>query len=348
MGTETTPAACADCGHALDGPYCSQCGQSAADIRRPVRTLVTDFIGDTFVWDGRLWRTMKRLFINPGSLARHYADGQRARWTPPIRLYLLVSLVFFAAMSLGGIRVLAAQILPSDETIRAQDENRISERQAAVVVALGRLEDRGLTISPCGVPPGPQEIEPDGVLRLSHDTGIVITLFQGSEPPEPRRITQEDRRCLAAQNAASGLHPIFAELEIAALSDPAGFESRASAATGQALILMVGFLALLNLILHPRTRVIEHVIHSLYFHAAFLPVVALSLGVGQVTPGAPVSTVIIAAIAMIAVMIQVWRADRAFYRSSWYGAALRLPVVAVGYLAALGVTSMGLILLPVL
>ena len=348
METETTPPACADCGHPLDGPYCSQCGQSAADIRRPVRTLVTDFIGDTFVWDGRLWRTLKNLFANPGRLSRCYADGQRARWTPPIRLYLLVSLSFFAAMNVGGMRVLATQILPVDAVVRAQDAARIAERQADLALADERLAARGRPPNSCGVPPGPEEIMPDGALRLSRDTGIIITLFQSGDPPAPRHLTAEDRRCMAILTEAAGFLPIFTELEIAAISDPAGFEARTSAATGQALVLMVGFFALLNLMLHPRTRVIEHVIHSLYFHAAFLPVVALALGAGNVLPGAPVVPALVAVIAFAIILVQAWRADRVFYRSSWYGAALRLPVLLVGYVAALGLTAMGLILVAVL
>lgn len=348
METHTDTPSCADCGHPLSGPYCAQCGQSAADIRRPVRTLVTDFIGDTFVWDGRLWRTLKQLFLNPGELARRYTDGQRARWTPPIRLYLLVSLAFFATMSLGGVRVLAAQIQPTETVIRSQDAARIAERRMDLENANQNLQERGLQLDLCGVPPGPQEIMPDGTLRLSQDTGIIITLFQAGDSPEPRHLTSEDRRCMAALTEASGLHPIFTELEIAALSNPAGFEARTSAATGQALVLMVGFFALLNLILHPRTRVIEHVIYSLYFHAVFLPVVALALSAGQVLPSTPVSAALIAAIALIVILIQAWRGDRTFYRSSWYGAVLRLPILLTGYLSALGFTAMGLILLAVL
>ena len=347
MGTQTDTPCCADCGHALTGPYCSQCGQSAVDIRRPVRTLVTDFIGDTFVWDGRLWRTLKTLFLNPGLLARRYADGQRARWTPPIRLYLLISLAFFAAMNLGGMRVVATQISPADTSVRAQDEAELAERRDVLDRFRPRLAEFDPPLTLCGVEPGPNEITPDGDLRLSQDPGIVFTLFQGGAPPEPRLITAEDRVCLAALMQRNGVPYVFAQLEAAALADPAGFEARASAAAGQALILMVALFALINLLLHPRTRIIEHVIHSLYFHAAFLPLVALALVVGQTVTGMTAAILMAAATAML-VMIQVWRADRAFYRSSWYGAALRLPLVLVGYILALGIAALELILLPVL
>jgi hypothetical protein len=337
---------CADCGAALSGPFCGQCGQSDQDIRQPVRTLFTDFIGDAFVWDGRIWRTLRRLFANPGALARAYANGQRARWTQPIRLYLVISLAFFSLMALAGVRVLAVNITPDAQTVRAQDAAVVQQRRDRLDQAIAEATRAGNPPPQlCGVAPGPDELAENGALRLAQDTSVMITLFLFTPTPEGRELTAEDAECLDTLMRSVGLP---AELDRAALTDPQSFESRASAAAGQALILMLAVFALFNLLLHPRTRIIEHIIYALYFHAALLPVVAAALLGAHLLQALPGSTIAIAVLANLATLVQAWRADRAFYGSSWYGASLRLPVLFIGYVTGLILAATLLILLPVL
>jgi hypothetical protein len=45
--------------------------------------------------DSRLWRTIVPLLIRPGFLTREYLDGRRASYLPPVRLYLVLSVLFF-------------------------------------------------------------------------------------------------------------------------------------------------------------------------------------------------------------------------------------------------------------
>jgi hypothetical protein len=101
---------CANCGTSLTGEYCPQCGQSRAELKRPVIGLFTEALDGVFTWDGRLLRTFRQLFSRPGQVAREFVDGRRRSYTPPIRLYLIVSLVFFAAMAISGIRIVAVNI----------------------------------------------------------------------------------------------------------------------------------------------------------------------------------------------------------------------------------------------
>lgn len=346
MTDAPSQSTCADCGASLTGPFCAACGQSVKDIRQPVRTLFTDFIGDAFVWDGRIWRTLRRLFANPGALARAYANGQRARWTQPIRLYLVVSLAFFSLMALAGVRVLAVNISPDAETVRAQDAAVVQQRRDRLEQAIAEATRAGNPPPQlCGVTPGPDELAEDGALRLAQDTSVMITLFQFTPTPEGRQLSDADAQCLNALMRSVGLP---AELDRAALTDPQSFESRASAAAGQALILMLAVFALFNLLLHPRTRIIEHIIYALYFHAALLPVVAAALLGAHLLNALPGSTIAIAVLANLATLVQAWRADRAFYGSSWYGASLRLPVLYIGYVTGLALAAALLIILPVL
>jgi hypothetical protein len=49
--------------------------------------------------DSRLWHTLAALLFRPGRLTREFLDGRRARYLPPVRLYLVLSVVFFLVAS---------------------------------------------------------------------------------------------------------------------------------------------------------------------------------------------------------------------------------------------------------
>jgi hypothetical protein len=88
------PAVCLNCGEKLLGPYCSQCGQPFADLRRPLRELAANFFEDVLNLDSRLLRAIGPLLLRPGFLTREYLAGHRARYSPPLRLFLIVTVIF--------------------------------------------------------------------------------------------------------------------------------------------------------------------------------------------------------------------------------------------------------------
>lgn len=61
---------------------------------------IRDVIGDLVNLDARIWRSLGTLAFKPGQLTRLYIEGQRARYTPPFRMYVVMSLAFFLAFSL--------------------------------------------------------------------------------------------------------------------------------------------------------------------------------------------------------------------------------------------------------
>ena len=101
----TAPAGqvtCANCGRAFHGRFCPDCGQAQEDIRRPFAEIARDFLGDFFAFDARLWRTLVPLFTRPGILTVDYIEGRRARYVPPLRLYVFAGFLYFTIVAIGG------------------------------------------------------------------------------------------------------------------------------------------------------------------------------------------------------------------------------------------------------
>jgi hypothetical protein len=52
---------------------------------------------------GRLWQTLSKLFFVPGGLTVEYRAGRRARFLRPLQVYLMASVIVFAAVQFFGL-----------------------------------------------------------------------------------------------------------------------------------------------------------------------------------------------------------------------------------------------------
>jgi len=94
-------ANCKNCDEKLvdDAKYCFTCGQSLKSFDEPVKSVIFDAFHETLDIDGRLLNTLKTLVFKPGLLTREFNLGRRASYTPPLRMYLVISIVFFLIVS---------------------------------------------------------------------------------------------------------------------------------------------------------------------------------------------------------------------------------------------------------
>jgi hypothetical protein len=86
---------CLNCGEVLTGQHCSHCGQRARVRVLSLWGLVKDALGDLTNFDSRIWRTLIPLLFRPGQVTQDYLRGRRASYTPPFRMYLILSIAFF-------------------------------------------------------------------------------------------------------------------------------------------------------------------------------------------------------------------------------------------------------------
>ena len=93
---------CRNCGATLYGQYCSQCGQREGRDELLFSELVGELLGDFVRLDSRVWRTFVCLLFRPGFLSAEFMAGRKARYLPPLRLYLIISFILFLVLSLAS------------------------------------------------------------------------------------------------------------------------------------------------------------------------------------------------------------------------------------------------------
>ena len=94
------PVLCANCGAPVAGRFCGECGQRVEHAIHSVWHFMLEAVEDLTHADSRLWRTILALLFEPGHLTVEFLAGRRMRYLPPLRLYLVLSVLFFL---LGGL-----------------------------------------------------------------------------------------------------------------------------------------------------------------------------------------------------------------------------------------------------
>ena len=73
------------------------------------REFLHEFLGHYVALEGKLWGTLWRLIFRPGLLTNEYIAGRRVRYVEPLRVYLTMSILFFALIRLPGMSVMHTQ-----------------------------------------------------------------------------------------------------------------------------------------------------------------------------------------------------------------------------------------------
>lgn len=94
---ETT---CVSCSAPVPGRYCAACGELRADLRRDgVHHFGLELVESFTHLDGKVFRSLRALFAQPGELTRQYLRGARRPYMTPLQVFLVANLVFFLVQS---------------------------------------------------------------------------------------------------------------------------------------------------------------------------------------------------------------------------------------------------------
>ncbi len=133
------PKACLNCGAAVSGLHCAECGQASDVHVLSMREVAGDVTHSLLHLDSRVWRTLRLLALKPGELTREFIAGRHQKYLPPFRLYLAASILFFAVSAL----------LPGSSIVRTSSESQEGvDAQAIEEAATGTGKECSFDLPP--------------------------------------------------------------------------------------------------------------------------------------------------------------------------------------------------------
>lgn len=126
---------CQNCNTELSGSYCSVCGQESHKSVRHFYEYIQEVFDDWMSLDSKFFRTLWSLIFRPGFLSNQYFIGRRVRYITPVRLFIIVNVLFFFLFPyLSDIRLdNTREDSVADKEIIAQLDARISHLSGAEI-----------------------------------------------------------------------------------------------------------------------------------------------------------------------------------------------------------------------
>ena len=255
---------CENCGALLDGPYCSQCGQKAADRIVPLWHMVNEALEAVFELDLRVLHTFPKFVFLPGRLTKEYINGRRKRYIRPFRLYLFATFLLFTVLALTTSGGIGLPFPPATATVPADTAQAAPASMAAGVGA--RAADSAAADTSVADTTGPNALR----MRSGESTVFGRQEQRNELADEIEKDSSQFQVNLFEDPAANErLERILREKSAQTIRNPWEFvESMIDRGPYIMFLMLPIFALLLKLLYIRRGRLyVEHMIFSLHAHA---------------------------------------------------------------------------------
>jgi hypothetical protein len=340
---------CQNCGTELKGPFCHACGQHDFDVNRSFWHTFLEALENLFHFDGKFFRNIVTLLFQPGRLSAAFNAGRRASQVPPLRLYVFTAFVFFlwafsgdragepvqygppnpAGMLVDGRPVEGADVL------RALSDPAYAERLRSAAEAADQ------TKAPSAAPAG----DPAGTLGAAvAQAGQEVARVAAEQRAEAANRPNLSYRPLVKPEGERNDFERWADRQGRRLSDPAfrhEVGERFVAAVPKMLLICLPIFALFTRVLFRKSGQVylQHLVVAVHFHTfIFLWAmfrdgwVHLVEAVGLRGPAGWLETAANAWFVLYPLLML-----RRLYGNPWLRTALKTAVLALAYIAALGI-----------
>ena len=347
------PTECLNCGAALRGQYCGDCGQRATSRLISLWELLRDGFGDLLDLDSRLWRTLIPLLIRPGKLTLDYLQGRRARYMPPFRMYLVLSVVFFIVAFFDPRDDLSLLFEPEPAPTPAAQQDAEEKQDAA----LGDARETVDKLEADGVLSAEQAERARAGIEDDDDGRAKITFYGDDEAGLNFQYDEDTGDC-----AVTGIERLPEWLQRRLTQERLeGMCERIGADEGKtfgdllldnipiALIVLLPLMALVLMGLYPLSRryFVEHLLFFVHFHAFFFLILTLQILFGRVGPMIfipdPVVILVLVA-ASFYIPVYLYKAMRRVYGQGHILTTIKYSVLTVTYFFGAMFTMMGALL----
>jgi hypothetical protein len=320
-GRGDTVTECPNCGSLNIEKFCAACGQDNRVSVVAFPRLVADFLTDLFNFDSRLFGSLWPLLVRPGVLTKEYLAGRRARFIPPVRMYLFLSLFFF-----GVIAVLAPEEIKFDDDA----EREIKEEVAAEKAAPRPDGPVTLGVSPDAAEGGPRP----GERKVAGGKGWGIHIDDGQERVE---LTDAETGFMkqAEDRATHNLQKLQDDPEYRA-----ELLRRGVGNLPLMMFLLLPIYALFLKLLYVRSGryYVEHLIYSLHLHSfVFLTLGAIFAWLGALDSlgYAPQVHGLVVACWWVYFVLYPWLAMKRVYGQGWFKTSLKYCILGITYVVLL-------------
>ena len=377
---------CENCGEELRGHYCSKCGQAAVNYHRSFRYVIIDVLDSFLNWDSKFIQSLGLLLWRPGRLTNKFLEGHRVRVVHPLRLYLLVSIVFF----------LCARLIPVSESNTIKREDMTPEQRAVFDAKMEKLREKqkkkhpffnfstdkkkeepdatptpseSATQTPSeSAPPmeqAPSEPSPPAQPQPSGSPKDLDTAINDMVEKEiAKNVAEKAKNRPHLQFGADKHEPTtpFEKWMEQRIKDKIGeggtktklFLETLRSNLSTMMLFCIPIFAFVLKILYVRQKrfYIEHLVYALNIHAFFylatIIVVLASIGLHMWIPGTP--QVLLTLLMCALVFAQIFVSIRAVYRQGWFMSLFKFTLGSFVYLFVLGfgvaATAIATLLLP--
>ena len=352
----TSPAAqppdhpdCLNCGTELRGQYCGRCGQRASSRLISLWELTRDAFGDLFELDSRLWQTLTPLLIRPGTLTKDYLEGRRARYMPPFRMYLVLSVVFFVVAFFDPRDDLSLLFEPEPETTVEEEQDEAvaaekldeAEKRIDELLAEGRISEERAEKAREAIDDGPNfTLYGDGTekgfnVQYDETTGKCTATGEEQLPEWIRKRLTPERLEGICERIAADEGKTFATLLLDNIP--------------VALIVLLPFMALVLKGLYPLSRryFVEHLLFFVHFHSFFFLILTVQILfsriAGLVFVPEPIAILVIVASSFY-VFVYLYKAMRRVYGQGHILTITKYIILSFAYTLGASFTMLGALL----
>lgn len=335
--------ACLNCGTSLSGQYCGNCGQRARSRLISIWELIQEAFGDLLELDSRLWRTLIPLVIRPGNLTLDYLQGRRARFMPPFRTYLVLSIFFFLIAFFDPREELGILFEPVADVPEQQSTGETSDSEIRDEVLQELIEEGILTA---------EQLDQDSVAAEPH---VADDLVAGEEEDSEVVINLGGESTITAKNdcrdidvgempawLATRLTPerLKAVCERVIADDGKAFLGKLLDNVPAALFILLPLMALILKVLYPLSKryYVEHLLFVVHFHAFVFLILTLQILFNRLTtlvglPDAVIGTTIFAV--SLYIPVYFYKGMRRVYEQGHFFTAVKFIVLLMSYFVGL-------------
>jgi len=303
---KNTSIDCKSCGTTIADIYCGNCGQKNDDLRRSLWRLIGESLGGIFSFEGRMWRTWGALLFKPGKVAYAYANGARTRYSPPIRVYLVVSFMFFGFLAATQTNLFAISVQPKPkvETPEAKIINPDAEKSSNSLLDKNSFKPLFFQSQKTFEKLSDEALTDDFLKTIKEDTEINITNADGSPNTAPLKAFQ-----------------VF-------LKNPKQFNAAFNTWLPRVMFFMVPFAMFMGAIFirGPTALLYDHLIHAMYIHAVFFMSLLFAVLLAKILPGS-----IVAKALVLMFIIYLPISLKRMFKRGWFKTILTTIIVSSVY-----------------